>query len=60
VTARSRAARIVSLTSRRPPTGQRIDFEGVTIVRVVDGQIREGWNRFDFLTMYQQLGVELP
>ena len=39
------------------PTGKRIDFEGVTIARVVDGQFREGWNCFDFLTMYQQLGV---
>jgi hypothetical protein len=24
---------------------------------VVDGQIREGWNCYDFLTMYQQMGV---
>jgi hypothetical protein len=24
---------------------------------VVDGQLREGWNCFDFLTMYQQLGI---
>ena len=39
------------------PTGRRIDFEGVTIAKVVDGQVREGWNCFDFLTMYQQLGV---
>jgi steroid delta-isomerase-like uncharacterized protein len=40
-----------------PPTGKRVDFQGVTIARVVDGQIHEGWNCFDFLTMYQQLGV---
>ena len=39
------------------PTGKRVDFEGMTIVRVADGQIREGWNCFDFLTMYQQIGV---
>jgi steroid delta-isomerase-like uncharacterized protein len=39
------------------PTGKRVDFEGMTIARVVDGQIREGWNCYDFLTMYQQLGV---
>ena len=38
-------------------TGKKVDFEGMTIVRVVDGRIREGWNCFDFLTMYQQLGV---
>ena len=40
-----------------PATGKKVDFEGVTIARIVDGQIREGWNCFDFLTMYQQLGV---
>jgi steroid delta-isomerase-like uncharacterized protein len=40
-----------------PPTGKRVDFEGMTIARVADGQIREGWNCYDFLTMYQQIGV---
>jgi steroid delta-isomerase-like uncharacterized protein len=39
------------------PTNKRIDFHGVTITRIVDGRISEGWNVFDFLTMYQQLGV---
>jgi steroid delta-isomerase-like uncharacterized protein len=38
-------------------TGKKVDFEGVTIARVVNGQFAEGWNFFDFLTMYQQLGV---
>ena len=38
-------------------TRKRVEFEGVTIGRVVDGQIREGWNCFDFLTMYQQLDM---
>ena len=36
-------------------TQNRVEFEGVTIARVVNGQLREGWNCFDFLTMYQQL-----
>jgi predicted ester cyclase len=36
-------------------TQRRVEFEGVTIGRVVNGQIHEGWNCFDFLTMYQQL-----
>jgi steroid delta-isomerase-like uncharacterized protein len=40
-----------------PATGKRVDFHGVTIARIVDGTIREGWNCFDFLTMYQQLGA---
>jgi hypothetical protein len=26
------------------------------MARVVDGQIVEGWNSFDFLTMFQQFG----
>lgn len=39
------------------PTNQPIYFTGVCITRVVDGKIVESWNHFDFLTMYQQLGV---
>jgi predicted ester cyclase len=39
-----------------PATGRAVDFCGVTIVRVADGRIIEGWNCFDFLTMYQQIG----
>ena len=39
-------------------TQNRVEFEGVTIARVVNGLLREGWNCFDFLTMYQQL--EMP
>ena len=39
------------------PTGRAVSFEGMTIGRIVEGQFREGWNSFDFLTMYQQLGV---
>jgi steroid delta-isomerase-like uncharacterized protein len=42
------------------PTGRRVDFEGMTIARIVDGQVREGWNCFDFLTMYQQLEAVPP
>ena len=39
-----------------PATGRPVDFWGVAIVRVKDGRIAEGWNVFDFLTMYQQIG----
>ena len=42
------------------PTGQCVDFYGVAIGRIVDGQLHEGWNCFDFLTMYQQLGAIPP
>ena len=40
-----------------PPTGRRVEFTGMTMAKVSDGQIREGWNCFDFLSMYQQLGA---
>ena len=28
----------------------------MTILRAENGQIVEGWNCFDFMTMYQQIG----
>jgi len=43
-----------------PATGKRVDFQGITMGRVSGGQIQEGWNVFDFLAMYQQLGVAPP
>jgi hypothetical protein len=33
-----------------------VDFWGMTVGRVENGQIVEGWNSFDFLSMYQQIG----
>jgi predicted ester cyclase len=38
------------------PTHRPVDFWGMTMVRVQDGQIVEGWNCFDMLAMYQQIG----
>jgi predicted ester cyclase len=38
------------------PTGNPVEFNGVTIARTRDGKIVEGWSCFDFLTMYQQIG----
>lgn len=44
-----------------PATGKPVEFFGMTIVRVAGGKLVEGWNCFDFLTMYQQLGwVKAP
>jgi predicted ester cyclase len=37
-------------------TNSPVDFYGMTIARVRDGKMIEGWNCFDFLTMYQQIG----
>jgi predicted ester cyclase len=38
------------------PSGREVDFQGVTIIRARDGLLVEGWNVFDFLKMYQQIG----
>jgi hypothetical protein len=32
----------------------------MTMARVAGGRVIEGWNSFDFMTMYQQLGIEPP
>lgn len=37
-------------------TNKRVEFAGMTIVRVKDGKIAEAWNNFDFMGMFQQLG----
>ena len=41
-------------------TNRPVEFTGMTMARVVNGQIVEGWNSYDFLAMYQQLGLEPP
>jgi predicted ester cyclase len=38
------------------PTNQPVDFWGMCILKVEDGKIVEGWNCFDMLSMYQQIG----
>lgn len=40
-----------------PATGNPVDFKGVAIIRVHDDKIIEAWNHFDFIDMYQQIGV---
>jgi steroid delta-isomerase-like uncharacterized protein len=39
------------------PTNRPAHFTGMCIARVRDGKIVEGWNNFDFLSMYRQLGI---
>ena len=39
-----------------PPTNKPVEFTGMTIARVRNGKLLEGWNVYDFLTMYQQIG----
>lgn len=36
--------------------GREVAFNGLCIARYKDGKLVEGWNNFDFLKMYQQLG----
>ena len=40
-----------------PATGRPVTFTGMTFARVENGKIVEGWNVFDQLNMFQQLGV---
>jgi predicted ester cyclase len=39
----------------KPPLGKPIRFTGISIIRVKDGKIAEGWNSFDFMTMFDQM-----
>jgi predicted ester cyclase len=38
-------------------THKKMDFTGMALARVEGGKIQEGWNSFDFLGMYRQLGA---
>lgn len=40
-----------------PPTGKQVTMAGMTIARVVDGKMVEGWVNYDALGLLQQLGV---
>ncbi len=38
-------------------TGRAVEVTGITIARIADGQIVEGWDSWDQLGMLKQLGV---
>jgi predicted ester cyclase len=40
-----------------PPTGQRMEITGITILRLSEGKLVEAWTNFDALGMMQQLGM---
>jgi len=40
-------------------SGKKVSFPGMCMVKVVNGQIAEAWNNYDFLNLYQQLGQKL-
>ena len=39
------------------PTGNRIEFSGIDILRIAEGKVAEHWGNFDNLGMLQQLGA---
>lgn len=39
------------------PTGKQLNISGVTIARLANGKIAEGWVNWDALGLMQQLGV---
>jgi steroid delta-isomerase-like uncharacterized protein len=41
------------------PTNRKVEFTGMCLARIKDGKLAEGWNNFDFLSLYQQLGMQL-
>jgi predicted ester cyclase len=40
------------------PTYRPVEITGMTLERVKDVKIIEGWNNFDFKSMFQQMGVK--
>jgi steroid delta-isomerase-like uncharacterized protein len=40
-----------------PPTGRQLELEGTTIHRIENGKIVEEWERYDILSIVQQLGL---
>ena len=43
-----------------PATGRRMRVDGITIARIENGVLTEGWNIFDAMGMLQQLGALPP
>lgn len=42
------------------PTGKRVEIEGISIGKIEDGKVVEGWSNIDVMGMMQQLGVVEP
>jgi steroid delta-isomerase-like uncharacterized protein len=39
------------------PTNRNVSIQGIIIVRIVDGQIKEAWNSYDQLGLLRQIGA---
>ena len=44
------------LVSAKTEMGKEVTFTGLTVAKFNGQKLIEGWNNFDFLKMYQQLG----
>jgi len=51
------AAWFDSVWNRKEPMQKRVDMWGMGMARIADGQIVEGWNAWDFMSLYQQVGM---
>ena len=40
-----------------PATGKKVHMNGIVIATIRKGKLVEGWNSFDFMMLYSQLGV---
>jgi steroid delta-isomerase-like uncharacterized protein len=40
-----------------PPTGKPVTMSGITVFRIVNGKLIEGWNRPNMLGIMQQIGA---
>ncbi|MEO6229500.1 MAG: ester cyclase [Ferruginibacter sp.] len=47
------------LVTAKNAEGKDVKFTGITIAKFKDGKLIEGWNGYDFLSMYEQLGFKL-
>jgi steroid delta-isomerase-like uncharacterized protein len=39
------------------PTGRRLEFQAVELLRILDGQIAESWHSYDRLSLLAQMGA---
>jgi predicted ester cyclase len=50
---------LCNVTATHIPSGKQVSFGGSCYAKIKDGKIVQAWNNFDFLKMYQQIGLEL-
>jgi steroid delta-isomerase-like uncharacterized protein len=40
-----------------PPTGKKVKITGISVARIIEGKIVEGWDNWDQLAMLEQIGA---